>query len=122
MCNTMAEMQAQLHQQYQQPPTPTPPAPPRDKHREFMSHKPPTFSSSSDPLQDDNWLKSIEKMFNISQCTDREKVLYASDRLTSPAALWIGGMHTTQRMLLLTPFPRQNSPPNSGTIIVLLVL
>jgi hypothetical protein len=31
----------------------------------------------------------MEKMLNIAQCTNREKVLYASGRLTSPAAdLW----------------------------------
>jgi hypothetical protein len=47
MSNTMAEIQAQLHQNQQHPP---PLAPPRDKHHEFMSHKPPTFSSSPDPI------------------------------------------------------------------------
>jgi hypothetical protein len=81
----------QQQQQPQQAPLPTPPplVPPRDKHREFMSHKPPTFASSTDPLDADDWLKSIEKMLNIAQCSDREKVLYASGRLTGPAAdLW----------------------------------
>jgi hypothetical protein len=53
-----------------------------------MSHKPPTFSNSSDPLQADEWLKSMDKMLNIAQCTDREKVLYASGCLTGPAADW----------------------------------
>jgi hypothetical protein len=53
-----------------------------------MSHKPPTFASSPDPLDADDWLKSIEKMLNITQCSDREKVLYASSRLTGPAADW----------------------------------
>jgi hypothetical protein len=86
MANTMMEMQAQIHQDRQQPPPPPPPAPPRDKHREFMSHKPPTFSSSPDPIQADDWLKSMEKMLNIAHCTNREKVLYASGRLTGPAA------------------------------------
>jgi hypothetical protein len=85
MSNTMEEIQAQLRQCQQHRP---PPPPPRDKHREFMSHKPPTFSSSPDPLQADDWLKSIEKMLNIAQCTDMEKVLYASGRLTGPAADW----------------------------------
>jgi hypothetical protein len=47
MANTMVEMQAKLRQDRQQPP---PPATPMDKHREFMSHKPPTFSSSPNPL------------------------------------------------------------------------
>jgi hypothetical protein len=74
--------------QQQAPMPPPPPVPPRDKHREFMSHKPPTFASSLDPLHADDWLKSVEKMLNIAQCSDREKVLYASGRLTGPAADW----------------------------------
>jgi hypothetical protein len=74
-------------QQQQAPlPPPPPPLPPRDKHREFMSHKPPTFASSPDPLDADDWLKSVEKMLNIAQCSDWEKVLYASGRLIGPAA------------------------------------
>jgi hypothetical protein len=56
MANTMAELQAQLRQDRQQPPPPPPSAPLRDKHHKFMSHKPPTFSSSPDPLQADDWL------------------------------------------------------------------
>jgi hypothetical protein len=53
-----------------------------------MSHKISMFASSPDPLHMDDWLKSVEKMLNIAQCSDREKVLYASDRLTGPAADW----------------------------------
>jgi TolA-binding protein len=65
------QLQQQLQQQQQVPlPPPPPPVPPRDKHREFMSHKPPTFASSPDPLDADHWLKSVEKMLNIVQCTD----------------------------------------------------
>jgi hypothetical protein len=69
-------------------PPPPPAAPPRDKHKEFMSHKPPTFSNFADPLQADDWLKSVDKMLNIAQCSDKEKVLYASGRLTGPMADW----------------------------------
>jgi hypothetical protein len=82
--------QQQLQQQFQQQqvplPPPPPPVPPHDKHREFMSHKPPTFACLPDPLDADDWLKSIEKILNIAQCSDREKVLYASGCLTCPAA------------------------------------
>ena len=85
LTNTVAALQAQLNNnnnnQQQQPP-------PRDRHREFMSHKPPTFSRSPDPLDAEDWLKTVEKMLNIAQCTDREKVLYASGRLEGPAADW----------------------------------
>jgi hypothetical protein len=84
------QQQLQQQQQHQQAPLPPPPppVPPRDKHREFMSHKPPTFASSPDPLDADDWLKSVEKMLNIAQCSDREKVLYAFGRLTGPVADW----------------------------------
>jgi hypothetical protein len=81
------EMRQEWQERQQLPPAP-PPAPPRDKHREFMYHKPPTFSNSLGPLQGDDWLKSMEKMLNIAQCTDREKMLYASVRLTGPAVDW----------------------------------
>jgi hypothetical protein len=82
------ERRAQQQQQQAPLPPPPPPVPPRDKQREFMSHKPPTFYNSTDPLQADDWLKSVEKMLNIAQCSDIEKVLYASGRLTGPAADW----------------------------------
>jgi hypothetical protein len=98
MANTMTKMQVQIRQERQeihqeqlerqQLPPPPPPAPPRDNHREFMSHKPPTFSNSPDPLQADDWLKTVDNMLNIAQCTDREKVLYTLGRLTGPAADW----------------------------------
>jgi hypothetical protein len=78
----------QERQERQQLPPPPPPAPPRDKNWEFMSHKPHTFSNSLDPLQTNDWLKSMENMLNIAQCTDREKVLYALGRLTGSAANW----------------------------------
>jgi hypothetical protein len=54
--------QVRQEQQQQQLPPPPPPAPPWDKHQEFMSHKPSTFSNSSDPLQVDDWLKSVDKI------------------------------------------------------------
>jgi hypothetical protein len=108
MADTMADMHAQMRQECQEMhqeseemrqerlgqqqqvplPPPPPPLPPQDKHQKFMSHKPPTFASSPDPLHTDDWLKSVEKMLNIAQCSDREKVLYASGRLTGPAADW----------------------------------
>jgi hypothetical protein len=76
-------------QQQQAPlPPPPPPVPPRDKHRDFMSHKPPTFASSPDPLHAEDWLKSVEKMLVIAQCSDREKALYASGRLTVATDWW----------------------------------
>jgi hypothetical protein len=82
---TVQNLQAQQNQ-----PTPPPPSPPqpRDKHKEFMSHHPPTYSHSSDPLDADDWLKTVTKKLEIVQCTDREMVLYAAGRLTGQVADW----------------------------------
>ena len=92
MAAQMTNMQAQINQQQQQfqqqqfQQQQQPQQQPRDKHREFMSHKPPSFSHAPDPLQADDWLKTVGKMLTISQCSDREKVMYASGRLTGSAA------------------------------------
>jgi hypothetical protein len=51
-----------------------------------MSHHPPTYSHLVDPLDADDWLKTINKMLNIAQCNDREKVLYASGHLEGAAS------------------------------------
>jgi hypothetical protein len=78
--------QNQQNQQHQQQQQYAPPA--RDKHRDFMSHHPPTFSHAVDPLDADDWLKVIGKKFDITQCNNREKVLYASGRLEGAASDW----------------------------------
>jgi hypothetical protein len=78
--------QNQLNQQHQQQQQNAPPA--RDKHQDFMSHHPPTFSHAVDPLDADDWLKVIGKKLDITQCNDREKVLYASGRLEGAASDW----------------------------------
>jgi hypothetical protein len=83
LTSTVQQMQAQQNQ----PPQPAPP-PPRDRHKEFMSHNPPTFSHSSDPLDADDWLKAITKKLKIVQCTDTEMVLYAAGRLVGQAGDW----------------------------------
>ena len=85
MDNNMAAMQAQINQNQQQAPQQQPP---RDKHREFMSHRPPVFTHAADLLEAEDWLKAVEKMLTVTQCTDREKVLYASGRLQGIASAW----------------------------------
>jgi hypothetical protein len=80
---TIQNMQAQ----HNQPPLAAPPTP-RDKHKEFMSHHPPTYSHSTDPLDADDWLKTVTKKSERAQCNDREMVLYASSRLEGLATDW----------------------------------
>jgi hypothetical protein len=82
LCNIVANLQAHVNNPPQQQQAP------RDKHHEFMSHSPPVFTHAADPLEADDWLKTVGKMLDTAQCNDREKVLYASGQLQGTARAW----------------------------------
>jgi hypothetical protein len=66
----------------------TPPSPPRDRLADFQCTKPPTFSHSMEPMDADDWLKTVERKLQVVQCNNREKVLLVSHQLIGPAADW----------------------------------
>jgi hypothetical protein len=66
-----------------------------NKHREFMSHRPPVFTHAVDPLDADDWLKIVSKMLTTAQCDDREKVLFAVGPLYRSAGAWWDASYTT---------------------------
>jgi hypothetical protein len=41
-----------------------------------------------DPMDADDWLKSVGKKLQVVQCNNHEKVLLASHQLSGPAADW----------------------------------
>jgi hypothetical protein len=85
MLQTMQQTLLNIHAAQPQ----APPPPPRDRLGEFQRTKPPTFSQAMEPMDADDWLKSIEKKLQVVQCNNREKVLLASHQLSGPAAdLW----------------------------------
>jgi hypothetical protein len=71
-----------LHAQPQVPP------PPRDRLGDFQRTIPSIFSYVVEPMDADDWLKSIEKKLQVVQCNNREKVLLASHQLSGPTADW----------------------------------
>jgi hypothetical protein len=91
----MLVMQAQMLQTMQQTmvnmqaaqPQASPP-PPRDWLGDFQRTKSPTFSHAMEPMDADDWLKSVEKKLQVVQCNNREKVLLASHQLSVSAADW----------------------------------
>jgi hypothetical protein len=70
MQETMVNMQAAQPQ--------APPSPPRDRLGDFQHTKLPTFSHAVEPMNADDWLKSVEKKLQVVQWNNREKVLLAS--------------------------------------------
>jgi hypothetical protein len=63
-----------------------------------------------DPLDADVWLKVISKKLEITQCNDREKVLYASGRLEGSAADWwdvYTAAHANARIVFVSTMSQQ---------------
>jgi hypothetical protein len=81
LTNTVANLQTQVNNPPVQQPVPL------NKHREFMSHH-LVFSHVADPLEAEDWLKTVLKMLTIAHCGDRENVLYTAGRLQGSAAAW----------------------------------
>jgi hypothetical protein len=70
-------MQAQILQTMQQTMVTTqnskhqaPPLPLRDRLGDFQRTKPPTFCHSVEPMDTDDWLKSVEKKLQVVQCNN----------------------------------------------------
>jgi hypothetical protein len=83
---TLAAIQKQ--QQQQAPPQPQMPQMPRDKRAEFMRGHPPTFAHSSDPMDAEDWLRTVERELHTAQCDEREKVMYGPHLLRGAAQSW----------------------------------
>jgi hypothetical protein len=79
-------------QQQQPPPQPQMqvqmPQMPRDKHAEFMRGHPPVFAHSTDPMDAEDWLRTMERELHTAQYDDREKVLYDPRVLRGAAQFW----------------------------------
>jgi hypothetical protein len=46
------------------------PLPPRDRLGDFQCTKPPTFSHSVEPMDADDWLKTVETKLQVVQCNN----------------------------------------------------
>jgi hypothetical protein len=64
------------------------PPPLRDRLGDFQHTKPPTFYHSVEPMDADDWLKTVEKKLQVVQCNNRERVLLASHQFVGPATDW----------------------------------
>ena len=65
-----------------------PPPPPVDHLARFLRLNPPVFSSSTEPIVADDWLRKIGRELTTAGCTDGEKVKFVAHQLDGPAAAW----------------------------------
>jgi hypothetical protein len=61
---------------------------PRDKRAEFTRGHPPVFVHSADPMDVENWLRTMERGLDTTHCNDREKVMYGPRLLRGAAQSW----------------------------------
>jgi hypothetical protein len=86
MLQTMQQTMANMQQAPQHQPTPQPQQ--HDKLGEFQRTKPPTFYHTVEPMDADDWLKTIEKKLQVVQYTNRDRVLFVAHQLVRPTADW----------------------------------
>ena len=65
-----------------------PPPPPVYNLARFLRLNPPVFSSSTEPIVADDWLRRIGRELTTAGCTGVEKVHFAAHQLDGPAASW----------------------------------
>jgi hypothetical protein len=53
-----------------------------------MRRHPPVFAHSADPMDAEDWLRTVERELHTAQCNDREKVLYGPRQLRGAAQSW----------------------------------
>ena len=62
-----------------------PPPPPHVDHlARFLRLNPPVFSSSTEPILADDWLRKTARELTTAGCTDAEKVKFAAHQLKDP--------------------------------------
>nr|AAP50931.1 putative retrotransposon gag protein [Oryza sativa Japonica Group]ABF96499.1 retrotransposon protein, putative, unclassified [Oryza sativa Japonica Group] len=58
------------------------------KLSEFLKTEPPTFAIAVDPMEASDWLRTVEKKLGLIQCTDQERVVFATHQLVGLASEW----------------------------------
>jgi hypothetical protein len=103
-----------LQQIHAQPPPPPPPQP-RDRRADFLRGHPPTFSHATDPLQADDWLRSVERSWLLLSATTVSESF--TQQGSCEASLLTGGSPTWLRTATLSP--GSSSVSASGATIFL---
>ena len=86
--NTLMQLLVQNQNQGNNNNNNPPPPPPVDHLARFLRLNPPVFSSSTEPIVADDWLRKIGRELTTAGCTDAERVRFATHQLDAPAASW----------------------------------
>jgi hypothetical protein len=59
-----------------------------DRLARFLRLRPAKFSSATEPIVADDWLRSVSKDLVTCECTEAEKIRFTAHLLEGPAAMW----------------------------------
>ena len=79
-----------------------PPPPPINNLARFLRLNLPVFSSSTEPIVADDWLRKIARELTIAGCTCAERVRFAVHQLDGPVASWWENFTTTYPIATVT--------------------
>ena len=57
-------------------------------YEHFRRQKPPTFNGSTDPVEAEDWLKKVQRIFAYMKLEDHEKLACAVNQLEREALCW----------------------------------
>ena len=63
---------------------------------EFTETRPPVFTKADEPLEADDWLRTMEQKFGLIRCTEIQKPQFASQQLRGPASAWYANLLAAQ--------------------------
>ena len=69
-------------------------AEPRSKLRDFQHTNPPVFSQTKEPLDAEDWLRTMDNNLAVAAVGNNEKVLYATHYLAGTARSWWEGVRS----------------------------
>ena len=84
--NTVMQLLVQNQNQGKNNNNNPPPPPPVDHLTRFLRLNPPVFSSSTEPIVADDWLRKIGRELTTAGCIDVERVRFAAHQLEGPVA------------------------------------
>ena len=72
------------------------PRPGHSKLQDFQRTQPPKFSFADDPLEADDWLRTMEKKLELARVDELDKVLFSTHYLEGPANVWWDNQKTAR--------------------------
>lgn len=66
------------------------------RYVDFTKTGPPVFTKANEPLEADDWLRTMEQKFSLIHCSEIQKPLFAAQQLRGAAGAWWENFHAIQ--------------------------